>query len=41
MRTKVIGQQVITLDSVDSTNKHAAELLAGRKVAHGGVILAH
>ncbi len=41
MRTKVIGQHVITLESVDSTNKHAAELLAKREVAHGAVILAH
>ncbi len=41
MRTTIIGQQVITLESVDSTNKHAADLLAERKVAHGAVILAH
>lgn len=41
MRTKVIGQHVITLDSVDSTNKHAAELLAQGSVAHGAVVLAH
>lgn len=41
MRTKIIGQQLIELESVGSTNKHAAELLAQRKVAHGAVILAH
>lgn len=41
MRTKIIGQQLIELYSVDSTNKHAAELLAQHKVAHGAVILAH
>ncbi len=41
MRTKVIGQELITLDSVDSTNKHAAGLLAQGKVSHGAVILAH
>ena len=40
MRTKVIGQELITLTSVDSTNKHAAELLAQGKLAHGAVILA-
>ena len=41
MRTKIIGQQVIALDSVDSTNKRAAELLAQHKVSHGAVVLAH
>lgn len=41
MRTKAIGQQLITLDSVDSTNKRAAELVAEGKAAHGAVILAH
>jgi BirA family biotin operon repressor/biotin-[acetyl-CoA-carboxylase] ligase len=40
MRTKVIGQEFITLGSVDSTNKHAAELLAQGKLSHGAVILA-
>jgi BirA family biotin operon repressor/biotin-[acetyl-CoA-carboxylase] ligase len=40
MRTKVIGQELITLKSVDSTNKHAADLLAQGKLAHGAVILA-
>ena len=40
MRTQVIGQELITLKSVDSTNKHAAELLAQGKLAHGAVILA-
>jgi BirA family biotin operon repressor/biotin-[acetyl-CoA-carboxylase] ligase len=40
MRTKVIGQEFITLESVDSTNKHAAELLAQGKLSHGAVILA-
>lgn len=40
MRTKVIGHELITLKSVDSTNKHAAELLAQGKLSHGAVILA-
>ena len=40
MRTRIIGQDLITLTSVDSTNKHAAELLAQGKLAHGAVILA-
>ncbi len=36
-----IGGRVIELGSVDSTNKHAAELLAGGKIGHGTVIVAH
>jgi BirA family transcriptional regulator, biotin operon repressor / biotin---[acetyl-CoA-carboxylase] ligase len=36
-----IGRTFIELDSVDSTNKHAAELLAGGKIGHGAVIMAH
>ena len=40
MRTQVIGQELIRLDSVDSTNKLAAELLAQGKLSHGAVILA-
>ena len=41
MRTQVIGQELITLESVDSTNKHAAELLAQGSLSHGTVILAN
>lgn len=40
MRTKVIGQRIIALETVDSTNKHAAGLLAQNQAAHGSVILA-
>jgi BirA family transcriptional regulator, biotin operon repressor / biotin---[acetyl-CoA-carboxylase] ligase len=36
-----MGQQLVELDRVDSTNKHAAELLALSKLRHGAVILAH
>ncbi|MBK9758636.1 MAG: biotin--[acetyl-CoA-carboxylase] ligase [Flavobacteriales bacterium] len=41
MRTRIIGQEFIELDTVDSTNKYAAELLTKKKAAHGTVILAH
>ncbi len=41
MRTRIIGQQLIELASVDSTNMCAAELLALKEIGHGAVILAH
>jgi len=36
-----VGTPLVVLESTDSTNKHAADLLAQGKVAHGAVILAH
>lgn len=36
----MIGQKLILLDSVDSTNNYAAKLLSEGKIAHGTVILA-
>ncbi len=36
-----IGERIIAVRSVDSTNKMAAELLAAQGSAHGTVILAH
>ncbi|MDR0801182.1 biotin--[acetyl-CoA-carboxylase] ligase [Fluviicola sp.] len=36
----MIGQQIIQLHEVDSTNNYAARLLSERKLAHGTVILA-
>ena len=41
MRTSIIGRTFIELDSVDSTNKYAADLIAAKKAPHGTVILAH
>ncbi|MBL7962321.1 MAG: biotin--[acetyl-CoA-carboxylase] ligase [Flavobacteriales bacterium] len=41
MRTHSIGQQIIELTSVPSTNKYAADQLALSKLPHGAVILAH
>jgi BirA family biotin operon repressor/biotin-[acetyl-CoA-carboxylase] ligase len=41
MGTRVIGTVFISLDSVDSTNKYAADLVAQDKAPHGTVILAH
>lgn len=41
MRTSVIGQRLIELGSVDSTNKYAADLLESGSAVHGTVILAH
>ena len=41
MRTSIIGRTFIELDSVDSTNKYAADLVAAKKAPHGTVILAH
>lgn len=35
-----IGERIIELGSVDSTNKHAADLLAGGDIGHGTVIVA-
>jgi BirA family biotin operon repressor/biotin-[acetyl-CoA-carboxylase] ligase len=40
MGTRVIGTVFISLDSVDSTNKYAADLVAQDKASHGTVILA-
>ena len=39
--THSIGKVFVELDTVDSTNKYAAELNALSKVQHGTVILAH
>jgi len=41
LRTAIMGQQLVELDRVDSTNKHAAELLSLSKLRHGAVILAN
>ncbi len=41
MGTRVIGNVFISLDSIDSTNKYAADLIAHDKAPHGTVILAH
>ncbi len=41
MGTRVIGHVFIPLDSVDSTNKYAADLIAQGKAPHGTVIMAH
>jgi BirA family biotin operon repressor/biotin-[acetyl-CoA-carboxylase] ligase len=40
MGTRVIGSVFISLDSVDSTNKYAADLIADDRAPHGTVILA-
>ncbi|MEZ4759614.1 MAG: biotin--[acetyl-CoA-carboxylase] ligase [Flavobacteriales bacterium] len=39
--TREIGRELVELATVDSTNKHAADLLSLSKVQHGAVILAH
>lgn len=41
MSMMAIGGRVIEVDSVDSTNKLAADLIAGTGSSHGTVILAH
>ena len=41
MQTSIIGQQLVELDRVESTNKTAAEMLGLSKLRHGAVILAH
>lgn len=41
LRTSIIGGQLLEYDSLESTNKTAAELLALSKVRHGAVVLAH
>ena len=41
MSGKVIGKNLIVLDSVGSTNKEAADRAGRSKVVHGTVILAH
>lgn len=41
MAASAIGERIITLGSVDSTNNYAADLLAGGGMHHGTVILAH
>lgn len=39
--TREVGRELVELDTVGSTNKHAADLLSLSKVQHGTVILAH
>lgn len=41
MSEQEIGNEVIVLDTVGSTNKEAADRLALSQLAHGTVILAH
>ena len=41
LQTAIMGQQLVELDRVDSTNEHATELIALSKLRHGAVILAH